>query len=515
VFGKARVVFEAMACGRAVYVLDHNGGEGWVTDENRARLASDNFGGQSEPIPLDEQALAADLDRYDAASGPSNRDFVVAHNDAGRHAAELVEILRGFAPAPAPQAPLAEMARLLRIYHRADAQAMLLRAELERVNARLAKTAARAEAAELFAGEQQARAGEALAQAAEMRAQLTRHAILAAGDRRSAQEAHERLAAVEGSSRWRSVQKALAPLDRARRRGNRPVPDDAAGPPPAPFVVGVPRSGTTLLRLQLDAHPQLSIGPETGFGLVLERAAAGPAELAGAVQELETWPDLGLGVDELAELLAAVRPWSAGAGLRAIYRSYAARHGKPRWGDKTPLHVERMAQLASALPEAHFVHLIRDGRDVAVSLRPLPFAPADGSIEAIASQWSDQIAGARRQALELPHYRELRFEDLVTDPGGELEQLSRWLGLEPSPAMLTAHQRAARRLGELPAARPDRAGHIVTREQRMAVHAHTTRPPDPGRTGRWREELSTGEVERFERVAGAMLEELGYPLARA
>ena len=187
-----------------------------------------------------------------------------------------------------------------------------------------------------------------------------------------------------------------------------------------------------------------------GFGLAGRAAPDGPAELATALQALDTWPDLRIGLDELAELLAAVRPWSTAGGLRAIYGAYAERHGKPRWGDKTPAHVDYMDWLAGVFPEARFVHLIRDGRDVALSLRELPFAPGDGSPEAIAELWRDQIAAARRQAATLPHYREVRFEQLVADPGSALAGLCEWLGLEDSPAMLAAHERAAERFAELP-----------------------------------------------------------------
>src|SRR5215218_8038746 len=101
-----------------------------------------------------------------------------------------------------------------------------------------------------------------------------------------------------------------------------------------------------MLRLQLDAHPELAIPAETGFGAVLGREP-----LLEALVALPTWPDLGLDPDP------------AFTSLRTVYRAYAARHGKRRWGDKTPGHVDYMEPLAEAVPEAHFIHLIRDGRD--------------------------------------------------------------------------------------------------------------------------------------------------------
>lgn len=138
VFGKARVILEAMACGRAAYVFDHNGGEGWVTAANQAQLAADNFGGQRAPIAIDEQRLVDDLARYDPEMGLVNRDYVVSHHSAHEHAVALVGVLRDVAPRPAPvDAPLRELARMARSNHRADVEAFLRAAELERAGVRI------------------------------------------------------------------------------------------------------------------------------------------------------------------------------------------------------------------------------------------------------------------------------------------------------------------------------------------------------------------------------------------
>ncbi len=282
--------------------------------------------------------------------------------------------------------------------------------------------------------------------------------------------------------------------------------------PPAPFIVGVPRSGTTLLRLLLDAHPQLAIPAETGVALAVADEPAGPGELATRLRALEPWPDLEIGDAELDAIFASVEPWSTGGGLRALFRSYARRHGKPRWGDKTPLHIEHMPRLAELLPEAHFIHIHRDGRDVAVSLRALPFAPGDGSVETIATVWRDQIACARSVRDTLPHYREVRYEELVADPAAVLADLCAWLGLVYDPVMLRAHERAAERLSEGPEERQDAAG-LTRREDRMVHAAHTLRPPDPARAGRWREHLTPDEVARFEAIGAETLMTLSYPLA--
>ena len=116
VIGKARAIVEAMACGRAAYVYDHNGGDGWITPETYERHAADNFAGQSTGEVVDAARLRHDLAAYSPEMGPANRDLAVLHHSAARHAHELVELFRGLAPraqsAPDWQAELARLAAL-------------------------------------------------------------------------------------------------------------------------------------------------------------------------------------------------------------------------------------------------------------------------------------------------------------------------------------------------------------------------------------------------------------------
>ena len=109
------------------------------------------------------------------------------------------------------------------------------------------------------------------------------------------------------------------------------------------------------------------------------------------------------GVDEAAFLgeLRALRPLNAPDSMRAFFRLYAERHGKTRFGEKTPRYVESIDVIAGALPEARFIHMIRDGRDVALStnkrlveLRGTTPVP----IKKMAKRWRGRIIGARRAA---------------------------------------------------------------------------------------------------------------------
>jgi len=286
-----------------------------------------------------------------------------------------------------------------------------------------------------------------------------------------------------------------------------------AGASPAPFVVGVGRSGTTLLRLMLDAHPGLAIPPETHFvPALIERGHAGAAaeELVDEILEARGWADFGLEPTRLRERVAELERPDAAAVLRAFFGLYAESRGKPRWGDKTPIYVTQMRTIAGTLDEARFVHLIRDGRDVALSRRRRGMG-AGKPMADTAERWKRRIEGARRQARRLRgRYLELRYEDLVADPEPALTRVCALVELDFDPAMLSYHQGAGERLAELRDL--SRAGGRVARGtgERQAAHALAAQPPTSARSGAWREQMAEADRLEFERVAGALLVELGY-----
>jgi Sulfotransferase family len=282
---------------------------------------------------------------------------------------------------------------------------------------------------------------------------------------------------------------------------------------PAPFVVGVGRSGTTLLRLMLDAHPQLAIGAETQFvGELIDRAEAGAstAELVELVVESRTWADFGLEPEALRERAGSGGEIGAAGVLRAFYGLCAEARGKPRWGDKTPGYVKRMRPIASTLPEARFVHLIRDGRDVALS-RLARGMGAEKSIGEIAALWQRRIENARRQAKRLRgRYLELRYEDLVAAPEQPLRRVCELIELEYDAAMLSYHEDASERLSQLGDLAAERGRRERPGSERLAAHALAAEPPSAARTGAWRTEMSERDRAAFKSVAGPLLRELGY-----
>jgi hypothetical protein len=127
VIGVGRSILEAMACGRAAYVYDWKGGDGWMTPESYPEIEADGIAGCTGRTVIDPQRLARDLPGYSPSMGPVNHDLVMGNHRANVHAQELVGIFKRLGDPPArPRAPLQEMARLVRLEWRArgDVQAL-------------------------------------------------------------------------------------------------------------------------------------------------------------------------------------------------------------------------------------------------------------------------------------------------------------------------------------------------------------------------------------------------------
>lgn len=284
---------------------------------------------------------------------------------------------------------------------------------------------------------------------------------------------------------------------------------------PFPVIVGAPRSGTTLLRFMLDSHPALAIPPETGFLPQAARLRV-PWLLRQRLFHLATrstpaWPDFHLDDSEFRLSLEQIRPFTISEGIRAFYRLYAQRHGKVRSGDKTPLYALEMPAIRSLLPEAHFIHIIRDGRDVALSLRKTWFTPSK-DISTLARYWVLIVTTARMQGRNSSTYCELRYEDLLADPEGKLRTICRFIQLDFHPGMLEYWRNAPLRLEEH-GGRYRRGGIVViSRDERLEQQRLTTYPPQLNRAGGWRLTMSEQEAKIFRDVAGRLLVELGYEL---
>ncbi|MGI9556997.1 MAG: sulfotransferase family protein [Solirubrobacterales bacterium] len=282
---------------------------------------------------------------------------------------------------------------------------------------------------------------------------------------------------------------------------------------PAPFIVGVARSGTTLLRMMLDANSQLAIPPETHFIPKLIKASeeTDGDERDTAFELLTThrrWPDFQLDPDALRDDFDRIEPFEIGPALRAFYGAYAQGQGKTRWGDKTPGYARRMRRIITALPEAHFVHLIRDGRDVALS--QLEVHHGAESVREAAEAWTGGIEKARRNARRVDHYTEVRYEDLVDDPEPVVRRVCEFVDLAYEPEMLSYHERADERMSELERDFERAGTTAIPADVRAQQHRRVSSPPQKQRSGRWRTDMSDEDRASFEDIAGPLLAELGY-----
>ena len=269
------------------------------------------------------------------------------------------------------------------------------------------------------------------------------------------------------------------------------------------FIVGSGRSGTTLLRMILASHSRLAVPPETYFldPLLKRLPASRPldeAEVRRAVTIITghgRWPDMGIEADAFAAAAAALpKPFLADiAGL--VYRHHLSREGKQRWGDKTPAYIRIVPQLAEMYPGAKFIHLLRDGRDVAKSFQsvgwygPLLHRNMDEWLEAM------HLDGRWRLTPLADRLMLVRYEDLVRETARTVRGLCDFLGEAFEPQMLDWE---------------DKVDRLVPHRE-MYIHEKLRRRPNPGDIERWRREMSAAELLVCEAFMGQELGRAGYP----
>lgn len=262
------------------------------------------------------------------------------------------------------------------------------------------------------------------------------------------------------------------------------------------FIVGMPRSGTKLLRDLLNRHPDVAIFPnESHFfprmpALIekhgdprrRERFARLYAELEGTRFMRRIRAD-GISI-ERDDWFARIDGGGARDVLKALFACYAAMTGRRIVGDKTPEYLTEVPVLSGFFPHAKFVHIVRDPRDYVVSMRK-----AWGkSLPRAAQRWKTSIRKFRHDVTRADvDWIELRYEDLVTSPREVLGRLCAFIGVPFHDAMLTL-ERPSENLGD-------------TRGERSIVASNF---------GKWRRELCERDTHRVERIAGALMAELGY-----
>jgi LPS sulfotransferase NodH len=272
------------------------------------------------------------------------------------------------------------------------------------------------------------------------------------------------------------------------------------------FVVGCPRSGTTLLYNMLLSSGNFAVylAESNVFNLLLPRfgdlsISTNREKLMDAWLQSKLFRASFLDAEDIrTEVLSQCR--NGGDFLRIVMQAVARSQGVQRWADNSPEELLHALVIKAALPDALFIHMIRDGRDVSLSLdaRPhkwiRPFSwDHKNSLLVTGIFWEWMVERGREQGRQLgPDYLEVRFEDLQADPQTTLHKIG------------------------------DFIDHDLNYQRILQVAIGSVRDPntsfkgDPqGPVGRWKKKIPPQQLAMFQRLVGGTLENLGYPLADA
>lgn len=269
------------------------------------------------------------------------------------------------------------------------------------------------------------------------------------------------------------------------------------------FIVGTERSGSNLLRLMLDAHSRICVPHPPHLIRYLAPIEASYGDLGhpelrrqlvrDAIRLVGFHPHPWPHPISVEDVLRDASPSVVGI-LAAIYETYRRHEGKARWGCKSTFVVEHIDEVYSAFPQATFLWLVRDPRDVAASSRNAVFGPCEPI--RTARLWARQQEMAVAAAAELGGkvVPLVRYEDLTREPERTLRRICDLIGERFEPAMMapqTTH--SASQISAL-----------------SASWAETARAPHADRIGRYKRDLSAQQLFEVEDVVGRWLEPLGY-----
>lgn len=274
---------------------------------------------------------------------------------------------------------------------------------------------------------------------------------------------------------------------------------EIAARPPV-FIIGCPRSGTTLLQVMLDTHRDLAVTHECDFIIdVAFDPRSHEWSLADQVERALAHPmfgRLGVEAETCRRIVDELRPSDYGAVVRYWFAAKALKDGKRRWGNKTPhmiFHFERVARL---FPDAQFIHIIRDGRDSTASWATVHFTQANrGQLLSSALLWRQMVRAGREtgRTLGADRYTEVRLEDLIASTESSLRRLCSFLGLDFDEAMLSYHETATERVPE----------------GQRRVHPDINKPPTSGLRD-WKKGLAPADVVAIEGLLRPTLVAFGY-----
>ena len=273
------------------------------------------------------------------------------------------------------------------------------------------------------------------------------------------------------------------------------------------FIVGAPRSGTTLLQYMLRSHPALSLPTgESHFFIPLYRNAAAYGDLsklenvrrvfqameAQSAEFLHTdLHGIKFGVETLARESVAEGRATMRDIINGLFEKNAAGEGKPRWGDKTPYYVLHLPKLLEWWPDAQIIHIIRDGRDVALSMFARRHDFRAYNTYHAAKLWEQYVETGHTLGQQLPpaQYLELRYEDMISDQKAALQKICSFLGEAYSDDLL--EYKKSGEAGKTPLLQ---------------------KPVKKDNQGKWKQDMTSWQIRVYESAAGRSLGKFGYAL---
>ncbi len=277
---------------------------------------------------------------------------------------------------------------------------------------------------------------------------------------------------------------------------------------PYVFLVGSPRSGTTMLKRMVNAHPLVAITRETHWIPRYYEKRKGVTQdghvnenLVDYLFEHHRFEQMKIKRSSLLKIMSNQPDLTYASLVGQIFDNYGRRKKKPLVGDKTPTYVRKLPVLHQLWPKARIVHLIRDGRDVWLSMQNWRMASkAVGQFKSwsvdplvtTALWWKALVGMGCRDGKVIgeDQYQELKYEELVAQPGVECRKLAYFLGIPHVEAMEHYYE-----------------GRTQTGKS-LSTNAAWL-PPTPGQRD-WRTQMEAEDVEKFEAAAGDLLENLGY-----
>lgn len=224
------------------------------------------------------------------------------------------------------------------------------------------------------------------------------------------------------------------------------------------FIVGCQRSGTTLLRLILNSHSQIAIPEEGTFWMPLLRRFRNRSnehisrkELENILKYISKNSQFKLWCMNPIPVINEILSWKQ-CTLRdlmeAFYKHYAILQNKNIWGDKTPSFFRMIPVLNKIFPEAKFIHVVRDGRDVFLSWRRMNSLMNNLSLCAI--EWKYKVVKARKDLEKLPTNKwiEIKYEDLVKNPENIVKKICEFLGIDYEKEMLLFYRKSTKYIGK-------------------------------------------------------------------